>query len=79
MPIRASILKASASARPSVSRMVRRIARTATGPFAAIVSATSSAVASAWPSGTTWPIRPISRACAAVMCRPVSSSSAATV
>src|SRR6266568_5112476 len=79
MPSWASILNASASAMPSVSRMVRRIARTATGPFAAMDSAISMALGSASPSGTTWPIRPIARAWAAVMCRPVSSRSAATV
>ena len=59
--------------------MTRRIARTATGPLAAIMSAISSALARAWPSGTTWPISPIDSASAAVMCRPVSSRSAATV
>jgi hypothetical protein len=39
MPIRASTANASFSAMPSVSPIVRRIARTATGPFAAIRSA----------------------------------------
>ncbi len=59
MPIFDSMAKASFSARPSVSLIVRRIARTASGPLAAISSATSSALASACPSGTTSPIRPI--------------------
>jgi len=72
-------LKASFSGIPSVSRRVRRIACTASGPLAAINSASSSALRSAWPSGTTWPINPISLASAAWMCRPVNSRSAATV
>ena len=79
MPILASTANASFSAMPSVWRIARRIARTATGPFAAIWSAISSAFGRAWPSGTTWPIRPIRSASAAVTCRPVSSRSAATV
>ena len=79
MPTRASSANASFSGIPSVSRITRRMARTATGPLAAIASAISSALHSAWPSGTTWPISPIDRASSAVMCRPVSSRSAATV
>jgi hypothetical protein len=79
MPIFVSMANASFSAMPSVSRIVRRIARTATGPFAAISSAIDSAVSSAVPSGTTRPISPIDSASAAVMCRPVSSSSHAMV
>ena len=33
-----------------------------------IVSAISSALASAWPSGTTWPMSPMRAASSAVMC-----------
>ena len=40
--------------------MERSTVFTASGPFAAIRSASSRALASAWPSGTTWPIRPMS-------------------
>jgi len=79
MPALASSANASFSAMPSVSRMTRRIARTATGPLAAIIPAIESARSSAWPSGTTCPTSPIESASGAVMCRPVSSRSAATV
>src|SRR6478609_4244899 len=47
--------------------MVRRIAWTASGPFAAIIAASSSALSSAWPSRTTCPMRPISFASGALM------------
>ena len=79
MPIRDSTAKASSSAIPSVSRMVRRMACTASGPLAAIAPASSRALPRAWPSGTTWPISPIRCASAALRCRPVSSISAAIV
>ncbi len=53
--------KASRSGRPAVSRTARRMARTASGPLAAMRSAMPRAASSAVPSGTTRPIRPISR------------------
>ncbi len=61
-PTRASSAQQSSSCLPSESRIVLRIAWTASGPLAATRSASSWALASAWPSGTTWPIRPSSLA-----------------
>ena len=78
-PTRASSAQQSSSCLPSESRIVLRIAWTASGPLAATRSASSWALASACPSGTTWPIRPSSLASGARIVRPVSSSSAATV
>ncbi len=40
-----------------------------------MASASSRALVSAWPSGTTWPIQARLMASAAVMCRPVSNRS----
>ena len=47
MPILVSILNASFSCRPSVSRIDRRIACTASGPLLEITSAISNALSSA--------------------------------
>ena len=67
------------SSMPSHSWSVRVIASTASGPLAQITSAISRAFASAWPSGTTWPTRPIAFASGARRCLPVSRISAACV
>ena len=58
---------------------LRLMACTASGPFAAICSATTFASASACPSGTTRPMSPMRSASSAVMCRPVSRRSMASV
>src|SRR5437660_2272269 len=66
IPIRSSTFSASASGSASVSCTERLTARTASGPLAAIRSATVLASVSASPSGTTRLMRPIAAASAAV-------------
>ena len=79
MPSLVSILNASFSCMPSVSRIVRRIACTASGPLFSMTSAISSALVSACPVGHDVADQAHVLASAAVMCRPVSSRSHATV
>jgi cysteine synthase A len=79
MPWAISRAKASDSGRVAVSRIVARMARTASGPFCAMRSAILRASASAWPSGTTRPTSPSSAARRAEMGSPVTSISTATV
>ncbi len=57
-PMVSSWARPSASVIAAVSRIDLSTALTASGPFSAMRSASSRALVSAWPSGTTWPMRP---------------------
>ena len=64
---------------PSVSRTLRRIASTASGPFAPMTAAISERLVERLPSGTTWPISPMRSASSAGTSRAVNRSSMARV